>query len=137
MRPGLLSFQRSAMKAAKTYTGTFGASRTPMFTVMTLLSLKLESRGKVVYSVPTFVRGGASDSDEWAGYAEGYRSIRDYLRQPPRPATKEEEGGATKSSAPRTPATATAATKLAEDDPWASSAPASPAASDPNDELPF
>ena len=134
MRPGLLSLQRSGIKAARTYTGTFAAARQPMFTVWTSITLRQESRGKVIYAVPTFAKGGTSDASEWQNYAEQYRGLRDLLRAAPRAATKEaDEAEASSRGAARPPASAAAATALKEDDPWA--APSSTSSAD--DDLPF
>jgi hypothetical protein len=140
LRPAIISFQRSGLKAARSYAGTFKAASQPMFTVWTKLTLTAESRGKTEYATPGFIRGGASESAKWAEYAEAYRSVRAFLHQDPRPATKEadEAAAAARSSRPA-PASATAATKLADDDPWATS-PASPSGSStppPDDDLPF
>ena len=140
MRPGMLSFQRSGLKAARTYTGTFATAKQPMFTVWTMISLRPESRGKVVYAVPLFSRGGSSDASEWPGYADQYRGAREYLHQPPRPATKEaDEAEAEKKASRPTPASATDATKISDDDVWATaeaaSAPVASTAAD--DDLPF
>lgn len=143
MRPGLLSLQRSGMKPAKVYTGTFAAAKQPMFTVWTRISLTLESRGKVTYSVPKFTKGELSDRHEWPGFAEQYRSVREFLHQAPRPATKEEddkEAAARSGSSRPAPASAASATKLTDDDPWSTSTPAAApaAASAPaDDDLPF
>lgn len=138
-RPGILSFQRSGLKAARTYVGTFGANKQPMFTVLTRMKLNPESRGKVVYATPVISRGGPSEADQWSEYADAYRNVRAFLHQAPRPATKEadeaEEAGR---AAKPTPASAKAATKLTEDDPWSAPASAAPtAAPAPDDDLPF
>jgi len=135
LRPGIISMQGSGIKPARTYTGTFHSARQPMFTVWTLLTLRPESRGRNVYAVPVFTKGETSPSEDWAGYADQYRGIREFLHQPPRPATKEadEAEAAAKASKP-TPASATAATTLSEDDPWRTS---EPPASSSSDDLPF
>lgn len=133
MVPAILSFQKSGIKAAKTYAGTFGARRQPMFTVWTKMTLTPESRGKTRYAVPTLARGGASDQSEWMGYGEAYRSVREYLHAKPRVADDQQNSGSTKPVA-----SAVKATVVDEDDPWATSAPAAssgPAAK--NDDLPF
>lgn len=127
MSPAILTLQRSAAKACKQYITAFKGARQPMFTVNTQLSLTLNSRGKVVYSTPTFKRLGPTDSSYWSEYADNYRSIREFLRQAPRP--RDEEGGSS-----RPTASAAAATTLAEGDPWADvPSPRKPV----DDDLPF
>jgi hypothetical protein len=151
MRPGLVSFQRSGAKTARTYAGTFSTRRQPMFTVWTKILLTAESKGKTRYATPSFKQGAPTDQAEWSAYADNYRSAREFLHEPPRPATKDEDDKAAAARSRATPASATAATKLADDDPWASAAPAAPVAtpasaggatpvatpSSPDDDLPF
>lgn len=140
MRPAIISFQRSGLKAARSYAGTFKAAKQPMFTVFTTMTLSAESRGKTVYATPSFTRGGASDSGMWSEYADAYRAVRDFLHQDPRPATKEEDDKAAAARSASRPASAAAATKLNEDDPWSAPA-AKPATSAPpvddDNDLPF
>lgn len=137
-RPGVLSLQRSGIKAAKTYVGTFAVAKQPMFTVLTRINLKQESRGKVVYATPSFAKGENSDASMWPEWSTQYRSVREFLRQPPRPATKEaDEEEASKRSSRPAPATAKAATKIADDDPWSAPAATGAPAAVVDDELPF
>lgn len=140
LRPGIISFQRSGAKAARSYAGTFAAARQPMFTVWTQVTLRSESRGKVIYATPTFSKGMASEQDDWSGYADNYRQVREWLHQKPRVQKNDEDDATTK--AKPAPASAKAATKLEDDDPWATAAPAAtpaaaPASTIANDDLPF
>jgi hypothetical protein len=155
--PAIISVQRSGAKAAKTYAGSFKAQRQPMFTVMTQVTLTQEARGSVDYCSPGFRRGEATSPDQWRDHSEMYRGIREMLHEPPRGqgAADEEEAPVTAPTAapartvppaptrtappaaPKRPPSAVAATRLPDDDPWATAAPMSPAASVPDDELPF
>jgi hypothetical protein len=135
LKPGILSLQRSGIKNAKTYISTFKTAGQPMFTAWTHLSLRPESRGKVVYAVPQFRRGELSDASQWGGWATGYREVRDWLTSAP---TLHDETEDKKTGGARpVPASAKTATALAEDDPW-SAPPATAAPSAPvDDDLPF
>lgn len=139
LSPATMAFSKSAIKTAKTYSGTFYSARQPMFTVWTDMKLRPESRGKTRYCVPELARGGQTDAGEWRGWADAYKSMRDFMRQRLRLA---DEVGDTSTSSRPAPASAAAATALDEGDPWAtatpaasSSAPASSSSDD--DDLPF
>lgn len=133
--PAIMSFKSSAIKNAKTYAGSFASRKTPMFTAITKLTLTPESRSKTRYAVPHFRQVGGSSPDMWAEYKATYRSAREFLHQPPRPADDAPRSERSK------PASAVAATKLDDDDPWASSTSTSStkSAAPPVDdeELPF
>lgn len=102
--PAILTVQRSAIKASKSYLTSFARSKTPLFTVVTELSLDPQKKGSVKYAVPRFVKVGATDSEEWEDFAEHYRNIRGFITTPP-PEDDSEEAttGATPSAdTPRT-----------------------------------
>lgn len=130
LKPGLFSTQRSGIKPARTYLGTFKTAGQPLFTVYTELALRAESRGRNNYAVPTFRKGESTDPSQWATWATSYREVRDWLQQPP---TRREEDDAKETSRPK-PASAATATALKEDDPWSAPAEAKPIE---DDELPF
>lgn len=136
MSPGILTVKSSAVKNLKAYITPFKSAGRPMFTSMTEIGLALSSRGSVKFSVPSFKKLGTTERSEWAGYADQYRSIRDFLQRDPRPQDD-------KDASPTKPmASSTAATRLEEDDPWASAAPPPPppgraAPSVPASDLPF
>jgi hypothetical protein len=141
LSPATMAFSKSAIKAAKVYSGTFLAAKQPMFTVWTSMTLRPEARGKTRYMVPELTREGMTDAGEWRGWADAYLAMRDFMRARPRLA---DEIGDTATSTKPAPASATEATKLDDDDPWATAAPAassSPTASTSSpaddDELPF
>lgn len=121
LSPGILTVKSSAVKTLKAYITPFKGQGRPMFTVMTEIGLQLSSRGSVKYSVPTFKRCETTERTQWAGFAEQYRSIRDFLQRDPRP-QEDKDGGRTS----KPTASAERATRLDEDDPWASAAPPPP-----------
>jgi hypothetical protein len=136
LMPGLISFQRASIKAARTYAGTFAAAKRPLFTAWTIIELHLNSRGKVTYSTPTFSKDENTDPSQWNGWGETTTQMREWLQAAP---TVRDDGDADKK--PRnTPASAKAATTIDHDDPWASAQPAAgPTTTAPveDDDLPF
>lgn len=87
--PAIISFQRSAIKASKSYLTGFARSSTPLFTVVTEISLNAQKRGSVNYAVPGFARVGPTESEAWSEYAHHYRTIREFITTPP--PTEEED----------------------------------------------
>jgi hypothetical protein len=158
--PALLSLQKTGIKPSRQYISSFAQSKTPMFTVFTELKLTPQSRGNVKYAVPTLKRLEQTEKDLWGHYADQYRGIRDFVRQPPRRDEDEAEGAAAvpteapaaSAAAPATDtaaaaggtATATPATE-ASPAPAAATTAQAPASSSPEaaapaadaDELPF
>lgn len=90
-QPALLTVQRTGIKPSRQYISSFAQAKTPMFTVFTEISLTQQSRGTVRYCVPTFKRSETTDRNAWGTFAEQYRQIRDFIRQPPR-RQEEDEG---------------------------------------------
>lgn len=119
--PAILTVQRSAIKASKSYLTGFVRSNTPVFTVVTELSLDPQKKGSVKYAVPRFAKVGDTDRDDWSEYAEHYRNIRGFITTPP-PETDDD-----------------VATKGASDEPRTSDAGKSEAAAavEDDDDLPF
>lgn len=132
--PAIMSFQKSGIKSAMTYAGSFASRKTPMFTAITRVTLTPESRGKTRYATPSFMTVGSSAHEAWAGYMDTYRQVRSFLHEPPR--APDTEGRSSKPVA-----SAVAATVVDDDDPWATSTTASDApataAKGPDDDLPF
>lgn len=100
LSPAILTAQRSGIKASRSYLSSFARSKTPTFTVVTELSLTAQKRGSVQYAVPGFKKLEKSDKDQWGWFAEQYRSIREYLTQPPQARTDDDEEVTPKASAP-------------------------------------
>jgi hypothetical protein len=110
--PAMLTVQRSAIKASKSFLTGFARSKTPVFTVITELSLDPQKKGTVKYSVPRFVKVGTTEQEDWAEYADHYRTIRDFIST--RPPDDGDVGG---DDGPRTTAPAPSeAGAAAEDD---------------------
>ncbi len=160
----LLTVQKSAIKNSRSYVSFFVQNHIPMFTVYTRISLDVLSRGSVKYSVPKFVRGAATERDDWPMYAGSLRSVRTFVRQSPRnaDASDEEEAAAPSANvntAPAAPAAPAATPVVPPAAPVAAPAPAPavvtrepaatpapvdspamampPAADDDDDDLPF
>lgn len=83
--PAIIALQRSAISAAKSYNSYFAAQKQPFFTCYTKLSLVQRQRGDVDYATPVIQRGEKTDQNMWGFYGSQARSIRDFLRQAPRP----------------------------------------------------
>jgi hypothetical protein len=107
--PALFTTQRTGIKPSKTYLTSFSRTKTPLYTVITKLSLQAYKRGTVDYAVPVFVQKEATESSEWPFYAQQYRSIRSFIST--RPSRDDDEA-----AAPAAPAVATAAAPAAADD---------------------
>lgn len=80
--PALLTVQRSAIKPSKQYLTSFARAKTPLYTVVTSITLDQRRRGSVDFSVPKFVRGAETDQDDWPAYAATYRGIREFVQTP-------------------------------------------------------
>ena len=88
--PAIFTVQRSGIKPSKTYLTSFSRSKTPLFTVVTEITLNIQRRGSVTYSVPKFSQIGKTDEAEWEEFAQHYLQIRDFVTTPPEP--KDDEG---------------------------------------------
>lgn len=144
--PALLTLQKTGIKPSRQYISSFAQAGNPMFTVFTELSLSLQSRGSVKYSVPVLKRLGPTDRDDWRDYADRQRSIRAYIRSAPR--RQEEETGTPAPAAPADnvntapPAAATPPPAAQPAEPEAkaapaTAAPAAAAAEDDDEDIPF
>lgn len=150
----LLTFQKTGIKASKQYISSFVQSSQPMFTVRTKVTLNAVSRGTVDYAVPTFRRMEPTDSSEWPNYGEQLRTIRDFIRQPPRSQDDDEDFTAAPvpsdnfntgpaapaatpppAAPPQTPVAPAAPAAAAP--PVPAAAPAAPAPAPGDDDLPF
>jgi hypothetical protein len=126
--PALFTTQRTGIKPSRTYISGFAQAGTPMFTVHTQITLDLNKRGTVEYSVPKFRRGGQTDRSMWGEYGQQMLQIRDFIRTPPRN-HEEDESAVTMSSNENTaPAAAAPAAAPAEATPAPAPAAAAPAA---------
>lgn len=121
----ILTLQKSGITPSKKYLTSFARTRSAPFTVITNLTLQMQSRGDTVYSTPVFKKSGETDRADWPEYAESYRSVREFVRQAPRP--KDDDNGDDGSNAwagPPDDANTTAAAAPAQAaDPWAAAVP--------------
>lgn len=130
-QPAILTLQRSGIKASKAYVTGFARSRTPLYTVRTLISLQAQKRGSVDYAVPVISRAGNTDQDEWPEYAQTYRNIRSFLTTPR--ATDDDDEG----SSPTVVVEADAPVAKAPKVPSGVTRPAPVVVEDDDDEPPF
>lgn len=121
--PALITFQKTGIKPSKNYISSFMQAGQPMFTVYTTVTLNALSRGAVDYAVPSFKKGDPTDRDMWAGYGTQFRTIREFVRQPPRSQDDDEDFTSTPASNENTAPAAPPAP--------AAAAPPAPAAAPP------
>lgn len=154
--PALFTTQRTGIKPSRQFISSFAQSKTPMFTVHTAITLDINRKGTVVYSVPVFKRGVQTDRSSWGEYGAQMRTIREFIRTPPRNYEEDEDSVTVPSNnentapegEPATPATAATTenaapvaseppkAETAEPAPAAAAAPAASPAPD-DDDLPF
>jgi hypothetical protein len=85
--PAVISFQRSALRATKSYLGKYKAMRSPSFVNFTRIKLSRQTQGTVEYSVPGFMQEGSTPADDHMEYSETFRNLRGYLKELPRDKT--------------------------------------------------
>lgn len=78
----ILTLQRSGIGPSRKYMSSYAQIKTPMFVATTLLTLEVQKRGTVEYSVPTLTRGRNTPETKYAEFAETYRRIRRVLQTP-------------------------------------------------------
>lgn len=148
--PALFTVQRTGLKEADRILTKFSAMRAPLYTEVTIIDLRQESKGGNLYCVPTFRSEGPTPPDSWPDFRKNALIIRDVIRRPPMAPDEDAEATVTvdapPSDAPTSPAPTpttpaarpaaeTAAPAPAMSQP-ASTQSAAPAAQD-DDELPF
>lgn len=112
--PSLLSIRSTGLKPANAYISRFVATKTPMFTVNTLIRLDVVTRGGNEFCVPAFQTTTPSDRAWWPEFAQTFRAVRETIRRAPTPSENIEDDTvtvttATPSVAPTTAPVATAA----------------------------
>lgn len=80
----ILTLQKSGLSASTRYAASFKQRKVGLFTKITRISLKGESRAGNEYSVPVFASLDDSDPMAHGDYATQGRSLRQYLLMPPR-----------------------------------------------------
>jgi hypothetical protein len=81
--PALFSVQRTGLKEADRLLTRFKAMREPMFTAVTQIDLRRESKGGNDYCVPTFRVLEQTPNDAWPEFRKTALMIRDVIRRAP------------------------------------------------------
>ena len=95
--PAILTLQKSSIKPIRTYFTQFSQSNNPAFIAIGRGTLKVNTRGSVKYSVPSFVKEGESPRDRWMEFSEQFADMKSFLTRPPLRESDGEQG----SSAPQ------------------------------------
>lgn len=88
-RAGIVQFKGSGIQASKGFLRGFNLAKKPLYSATAEVTLTTNKRGMVVYSTPEFRKTGEVPVDEWREYAMELSGLREFLRQPPRPADEE------------------------------------------------
>jgi hypothetical protein len=81
--PAILTLQKSSIKPIRTYFTSFAQSNKPPFLSVGRATLKVNQRGSVKYSVPTFSKEGESDRSRWMEFSEQFGEMKNFLTRPP------------------------------------------------------
>lgn len=127
--PAILTLQKSSIKPIRSYLTSFARGNKPAFTAICEAKLKINSRGSVDYSVPSFVQAGESERNMWPEYSDNFTQMRGYLTAPPR---TEEADGTQQPNASAAPQHAPATEPVAPQEPQ----PQQPAATPPPTQTP-
>lgn len=92
--PAILTIQGSGIKNSRQYVQTFATKRRPLFTALTLIQLTAARKGTNDYAIPTFSNAQDTDPALFDEYAAQTRSMREFLRKPPRRREENTEEGA-------------------------------------------
>jgi len=82
--PAILTIQGSGIKNSRQYVQTFATKRKPLFTALTLIQLTAARKGSNDYAIPNFTNAQDTDPALFDEYAAQTRSMREFLRKPPR-----------------------------------------------------
>lgn len=137
--PAVLQFSKTGIKPIRQYASAFVGARTPLFTAITKMSLRAESRGANNYAVPVFSKESGSEQTRWAEYAGIYSQIRTFIQRDPRASddgtADEAADGTANTTVVQQPSQQTAQAPVTTD-PWAEARESSAAAADTSN-LPF
>jgi hypothetical protein len=81
--PAILTLQKSSIKPIRSFLTAFAQSNRPPFLVIARGTLKVNERGSVKYSIPTFVQEGESPRERWNEFSEQFGEMRSFLTRPP------------------------------------------------------
>lgn len=81
--PAILTLQKSSIKPIRTFFTQFAQSNKPPFEAIAQGTLRVQQRGQVTYSIPTFTRESESPRERWLEFYEQYQDMRNFLTRPP------------------------------------------------------
>jgi hypothetical protein len=81
--PAILTLQKSSIKPIRTYFTSFAQSNKPPFLAVGEGKLRVNTRGSVKYSVPSFTKVGESPRDRWLEFSEQFADMKNFLTRPP------------------------------------------------------
>lgn len=133
--PAILTVQGSNLKPTKSYLTSFKRDKLPPFTCHTKITLDVQTRGTVTYSVATFTKAEATDQALWGEYVTTYQGIERFVKTP----RVREDAVVEAAAAPAAPTAAATPTPAAPAAPTATPEPASAVATPDDDEgeIPF
>jgi hypothetical protein len=82
-QPAILTLQKSSIKPIRSYFTPYSSQNQPPFIHIARGTLKLNHRGQVDYSVPTFTKETDSPRDRWEEFNKQFKEMRTFLRRPP------------------------------------------------------
>lgn len=75
----LFTTQHSGIKPSRDYLSSFIRMKTPLYTVLTTVTLSQQKRGSNQYCVPVFRVGNKTPTDSYPYLSQQYRSIREFV----------------------------------------------------------
>lgn len=103
--PVLITVQRTSLKNSKNYVQAFHRAESPLFTVVTHLTLRPQKRGNVEWAVVEFRKGQPTDSADWVAYSQKAKALKQFIATP-RVRDDDEESQASQPTAVQDPAEA-------------------------------
>lgn len=82
MAPALISFQRTGLKACKSYVSGFKQARRPLYTAITRVTAVHQKKGTVEYVTPSFAKIGDSDPTQHPAFSQQLHQIREFITTP-------------------------------------------------------
>lgn len=80
--PALISFQKTGLKACKSYVSGFRQARRPLYTAVTRLTAVHQKKGTVEFVTPSFAKVADSDPSEHPHYSQSLAQIRTFITTP-------------------------------------------------------
>lgn len=81
--PAIITMQKSSLKPIRSYLSSFKAGNKPPFLSVCRGTLKVQQKGTVTYSIPSFTKGPESPRERWNEFAKSYGEMRQFLLRPP------------------------------------------------------